>query len=296
MPITGRSIAGAGLMGLGEGLQKWSDQTIKRKQIADEWAFELKKQKLQQEAAQEGKQQEALQKLLESTVANPGSVDAQLRMASIMMPNRLSPEAADQVRQIAEQTGTQHLLHQLGTTKNPADFPPDLAQALSQNTGRDFGSRPPTVDAAQWGGAAPDWGGPPALLQAINIERQRRAQLDQEEQDKIAQLGKQKEAEAYGTATGTATATHEGAPRLTQDQIDAINAKSGPNAAAAGATKHAEEMAGVAPDVTQGKAAQTTAVAGAGLTPELQRLRAQQAGAVAGATEAAEAPYHPTML
>lgn len=63
-----------------------------------------------------------------------------------------------------------------------------------------------------------------------------------------------KQAEAYGTGIGQGEAKHKMASVLLQDEIDAINAKAGPEAEAAGKKRGAEERAALAPDIRKGKA------------------------------------------
>ena len=83
MPITGRTLAGAGLAGLGEGLQQWSAQAIKRKQIQDQWDFELYKQQLAQQAKREDALTAGQTNLIANIMKDPGSASAYIAAAQI---------------------------------------------------------------------------------------------------------------------------------------------------------------------------------------------------------------------
>jgi hypothetical protein len=287
MPITGRSLAGAGLQGLGEGLQQWSAQTIKRKQIQDEWAFELYKQQLAEQAKQQDAQTAASQKWIEGLMTHPENTAAQLDLAPVVMPN-LKPDDLASLRQFGQNYGAQQFISRMNTLAKPEDAPADIGIAMSRATGRDYQTPPPAIDATQFGGEAPDLGSP-ELMQAINAQKARIAQLDQAEKDKVAQAGAMKRAEAYGTGMGAGAAKSELTPQEIIDENAKTAGEAGPKADAAGLLTHAQEVAKLAPDVIAGGAAKVTADKLAGLTPTVIAAEGNLAGTKKRAEDSAAA-------
>jgi len=278
MPITGRGLAGSGLMGAGEALQQYAAQGIQRRQLADQRAFELYKLQQQEDAKRQDAQAAAQDTLIKSLLEHPENAGAMLQMAPYM--RGLQGVNLTPLQQAVATQGAEQVTQRMNTLAKPDDAPADLGVTLSRATGRDYGSLPlqPALDLQRFGGEQPDRPIAPELQTVLTTALTRTAQLRQAQQDEIARKGQEKQVEAYSTKTGEAQGAYD-TRQLSADTDAAI--------------ERAKIMAGLTPEVTGAKADQAqqvaTATALGQTTPAVIAGQARLAGAKRAAEEQAAA-------
>jgi hypothetical protein len=287
MAITARSIGGAGLMGLGDALQAYAQQGIRRRSVADQWQFELAKQAL----AEQNKRQDAAtaagikredaataarQGLISNILAHPENAAGFVKAAGFDPAMQGVP--LDQFQGLADTVGSRQIISSLNQAPSTGAMGADLGQRFTDVTGQDYGSLPlqPAFDLQRFGGEQPDRAIAPTLQTALSTALARNAQLQQAERDKVDLARQMKGAEK----TGELEATHEGAPTALADKAAAETALGPIQGTNAGLVAAAQYDAAHTPERV------TAAVNEA----------ARKAGATAAATKAAEAPYQTPMM
>lgn len=216
MGIRRRSLIGGALLGLGEGLTGLSAESVKRRQLDDQRAFELQKLQFGE-----------LKDLQNNLASHPDLVPFYLQTADANPLLRGVDLSA--YKSGAQTMGLQGLLNQLNTASSPEAIPADLQTALETRTGT---PQPPMASV-----------GPtlsPEMQRLTDTANARRQQLQLAEDDKTALIGKRKRVENFGGTMGTGEATHALAPTSLADSLEKIVAEGPPLATVAGLRKGAE--------------------------------------------------------
>jgi hypothetical protein len=255
MGVTRRAVVGGMLGGLGDALMQYGQTRVMRRQkaqeIADARAWEMEKARIQALAG------------LSSKIADDPTQAHMLLQGAAMNPlfeglnlGQMRPPDASVIAALKSK---------VAGVKNAEDLPnPEDAAGMA---GLDTQPVAPAGPGAgsQFGFMAPSSsfeGTNPSVqpVQQAVIDRKNALRLAADE--KIAQAGRQKQEESYGTATGTNQAKNENAPIALQNDVTRERT--------------------MRPEVAKTAGAKAGAETAAQFSPDNNRRRAQSAGMVAG--------------
>lgn len=262
MPVTRRSVAGAGLAGLGSALAGLGELRIKRR------AF--------QEQAQAEHDQKTQDKLLETYLSLSKEVSADPSKYATLQP--VAQSLGINLPKPADAQTLKPLTAQINSAKSPLDLPSDVGAAAQSMGVRAMPAADPMTGAgSQFADPSMPFAStadmnPPAVADLVQLADRRKQGLLDEDQRQIGLKGQAAQTTAYGTAQGTQQAGDEHFPTALaqkgQEQQQTITGELEkarqmvPIAAQqAGATAGATARANLAPDIVQGEAAKAGAIA-----------------------------------
>jgi hypothetical protein len=264
VPVTRRSLAGAGLAGLGSALAGLGELRVKRR------AF--------QEQAQAEHDQKMQDKLLETYISLSKEVSADPSKYATLQP--VAQQFGLSLPKPADAQTLKPLTAQINTAKSPLDLPSDVGAAAESLGVRAVPAADPMTGAgSQFADPSMPFAStadmnPPAVANLADLAMRRKTALAAEEQRQIGVKGQEAQSTAYNTGLGANQAKNENFPteldQKGQEQQQSITAELG----------KARQMIPIA---TQQAGAVAGATARAGLAPDIVQAEADKAGQIAKA-------------